>query len=79
MEKLIATIRKNASEEIRVALSEFTVNGTTHQTFAARVFFDDGAGNYRFRPSLLFYGGVQNRRPELPPCGKLRPRCASPG
>ncbi len=47
MDKLIATIRKNASEEIRVSLSEFTANGTTHQMVGARVFFDDGAGNLK--------------------------------
>ena len=28
-----------------VALSEFQTNSTPHQMFAARVFFDDGAGN----------------------------------
>ena len=47
MDKLIATIRKNASEEVRVSLSEFTANGTTHQMVSARVFFDDGAGNLK--------------------------------
>lgn len=47
MDKLIATIRKNASEEVRVVLSEFTANGTTHQMVSARVFFDDGAGNHK--------------------------------
>ncbi len=47
MDKLIAAIPKNAREKIRVALSEFQANGTTHQMFAARVFYDDGAGNYR--------------------------------
>ncbi len=47
MDKLIATIRKNASEEIRVALSEFQANGTTHQMVSARVFYDDGAGNLK--------------------------------
>jgi len=31
----------------RVALSEFTANGTTHQMISARVFFDDGAGGYK--------------------------------
>ena len=47
MDKLIATIRKNASEGIRIALSEFEANGTTHQMVSARVFFDDGAGNLK--------------------------------
>ena len=47
MDKLIATIRKNASEEVRVSLSEFTANGPTHQMVSARVFYDDGAGNLK--------------------------------
>ncbi len=44
MDKLIATIPKNQREEIRVALSEFVKDGTTHDMVGARVFYDDGAG-----------------------------------
>lgn len=44
MEKLIATIRKNTREEVRVALSEFTKDGNRFDMVSARVYFDDGAG-----------------------------------
>ncbi len=48
MEKLISTIPKSRSEEIRVGLSEFVANGTRHDMFFARVFFDGADG---FRPA----------------------------
>ena len=43
MDKIIATIKKNQREEIRVALSEFESKDTTHDMVSARVFFNDGA------------------------------------
>ena len=43
MEKLIETIPKSRSEELRVALSEYRASsGTVHQMFSARVYFEDG-------------------------------------
>ena len=48
MEKLISTIPKSRSEEIRVGLSEFVANETQHDMFFARVFFDGTDG---FRPA----------------------------
>ena len=42
MKKHIVTIRKSAREEVQVALDEFTKDGTTHQMFSARVYYDDG-------------------------------------
>lgn len=48
MEKLICTIPKSRSEEIRVGLSEFVANDTRHDMFFARVFFDSADG---FRPA----------------------------
>ncbi len=47
MEKLIAAIPKNQREEIRVALSEFEKDGTTHDMVSARVFYDAGDGEMR--------------------------------
>ena len=47
MNKQIISIRKNASEEVRISLSEFTANGEVHQMVSARVFYDDGAGNLK--------------------------------
>ena len=48
MEKLIASIPKSRSEEIRVGLSEFTKDNTTYEMFYARVFYDSTDG---FRPA----------------------------
>lgn len=48
MEKLISTIPKSRSEEIRVGISEFEANETRHDMFFARVFFDGADG---FRPA----------------------------
>ena len=42
MDKLIATIPKNAREVVRVALSEFE----GHPMFSARTYYDDGSGEY---------------------------------
>ena len=47
MEKTIATISKNQREEIRIALSEFGSNGTTHEMISARVFYDAGNGEMK--------------------------------
>ena len=47
MEKAIQTIRKSQREEIRIALSEFTKDGTTYDMVGVRVFFDNGA---EYRP-----------------------------
>ncbi len=46
MRKLIATIPKNGSQEIRVALDEFKAKDTTYDMVSVRVFFEDG-GEYR--------------------------------
>ncbi len=46
MRKLIATIPKNAREEIRVALDEFETKDTTYDMVSVRVFYEDG-GEYR--------------------------------
>ena len=48
MEKLISTIPKSRSEEIRVGISEFTANKTLHDMFFARVFYDGADG---FKPA----------------------------
>lgn len=48
MEKLICTIPKSRSEEIRVGISKFTANDTRHDMFFARVFFDGTDG---FKPA----------------------------
>ena len=42
MKKLITTIKKSDSEELRVALSEFETSGRVHQMMSARVFYLDG-------------------------------------
>ncbi len=47
MENTVRTIRKSQREEIRIALSEFTKDGTTYDMVSARVFYDDGA---EYRP-----------------------------
>ena len=48
MDKTIAEIPKNSREKIVVALSEFSPEGgKVFNMIAARVHFDDGAGNYR--------------------------------
>ncbi len=47
MDKTIATIPKNQREEIRVALSEFEKDGTTHDMAGARVFYDAGNGEMK--------------------------------
>jgi len=47
METTVRTIRKSQREEIRIALSEFTKDGTTYDMVSARVFYDDGA---EYRP-----------------------------
>jgi len=47
MENTIRTIKKSQREEIRIALSEFTKDGTTYDMVSARVFYDDGA---EYRP-----------------------------
>ena len=47
MENTICTIKKSQREEIRIALSEFTKDGTTYDMVSARVFYDDGA---EYRP-----------------------------
>ena len=44
MEKLIYTIPKSRSEEIRIGLSEFTTNNTAYDMFYARVFYDGSDG-----------------------------------
>ena len=48
MENTVRTIRKSQREEIRIALSGFTKDGTTYDMVSARVFYDDGA---EYRPS----------------------------
>lgn len=48
MEKLISSIPKSRSEEIRVGLSEFTKDNTIYEMFYARVFYDSADG---FRPA----------------------------
>ena len=48
MEKLIFTIPKSRSEEIRVGLSEFTKDDTTYDMFYARVFYGSSDG---YRPA----------------------------
>ncbi len=45
MRKLIATIRKNAVQEIRVALDEFDAGDVTYDMLSLRVFYEDG-GEY---------------------------------
>ena len=47
MENTVRTIKKSQREEIRIALSEFTKDGTTYDMASARVYFDDGA---EYRP-----------------------------
>ncbi len=48
MDKTIAEIPKNSREKIVVALSEFSPEaGKVFDMVAARIHFDDGAGNYR--------------------------------
>ena len=47
METTVRTIRKSQREEIRIALSEFTKDGTTYDMVSARVFYDNGA---EYRP-----------------------------
>ncbi len=47
MERTIHVIKKSTREEIRIALSEFTKDGTTYDMVSARVFYDDGA---EYRP-----------------------------
>ena len=46
-DKTIATIPKNQREEIRVALSEFTKDGTTYDMVSARVHYDAGNGEMK--------------------------------
>ena len=46
MRKLIATIPKNACQEIRVALDEFKAADATYNMVSVRVFYEDG-GEYR--------------------------------
>ncbi len=46
MRKLIATIPKNACQEIRVALDEFEAKDTTYDMVSVRVYFEDG-GEHR--------------------------------
>lgn len=46
MRKLIATIPKNAREEIRVALDEFEAGDVTYNMLSLRVFYEDG-GEHR--------------------------------
>ncbi len=48
MNKIISEITKNSREKIVVALSEFSPEGgKVFDMIAARIYFDDGAGNYR--------------------------------
>ena len=56
MDKLIATIPKNAREVVRVALSEFE----GHPMFSARTYYDDGSGEYpaRHGPAVPAAGGA---------------------
>ncbi len=46
MRKLIATIPKNACQEIRVALDEFETKDAAYDMVSVRVFYEDG-GEYR--------------------------------
>ena len=46
MRKLIATIPKNACQEIRVALDEFKAADATYNMISVRVFYEDG-GEHR--------------------------------
>ena len=46
MRKLIATILKNACQEIRVALDEFEAKDTTYNMVSVRVLYEDG-GEHR--------------------------------
>ena len=48
MDKTIAEIPKNSREKIVVALSEFSPEGRkVFDMIAARIYFDDGAGNFK--------------------------------
>ena len=48
MNKTIAEITKNSREKIVVALSEFSPEaGKVFDMVAARIHFDDGAGNFK--------------------------------
>ncbi len=48
MNKLIASIRKNAREQVHVEMSEFSPEaGKVFNMVAARLHYDDGSGQYR--------------------------------
>lgn len=79
MENTVRTINKSLREEIRIALSEFTKDGTTYDMVSARVFYDDGADfkpgcngiNIRLRLLLELIEGLQAAADEARAAGLL--------
>lgn len=62
MKKIIRTITKNAREELRVGLDEFTTRaGNTLQMVTARIYYDDGC---EYRPGR---NGISIKIDLLPP------------